>query len=162
MKIVKAETPDHLRWARCLFDEYGATLPPELWLDDFRREVDGLPGEYGAPFGRLVLAVTDDGQAAGCAALRRWGADTGEMKRMYVRPIYRGRGIGKTLALAIIHEAANIGYKRIVLDTAPTMTAAIRLYEVLGFQRIEPYRHYPIDDVIFLQLVLNPKREIST
>ena len=81
---------------------------------------------------------------------------------MYVRPVYRRRGIGKNLSLAIIHEAANIGYKRIVLDTAPTMAEAIQLYEVLGFQRIKPYRHYPIDDVIFMQFVLNPKRETLT
>lgn len=162
MKIVVAETRDHLHDARKLIEEYGATLPPELWFDNFQREIDCLPGEYGPPSGRLLLALGDDGEAAGCAGLRRWESKTAEMKRMYVRPAYRSRGIGKNLALAIIREAASMGYERIVLDTAPTMTEAIRLYEALGFRRTEPYRHYPIGDVIFMELDLNPQRETST
>ena len=162
MKIVVAETRDHIRDAQKLFEEYGATLPPELWFEDFQQEIDGLPGEYGPPFGRLLLAIADDGEAAGCVGLRQWESRTAEMKRMYVRPVYRRRGIGKNLALAIIREAANISYERVVLDTAPTMTDAIRLYEALGFRRTEPYRHHPIDDVIFMELDLNLKRETST
>ncbi len=162
MKIVVAETGDHLRGARKLIEEYGATLPPELWFDDFQREIDGLPGEYGPPLGRLLLALGDDAEAAGCVGLRRWEPRTAEMKRMYVRPADRRRGVGKNLASAIIREAANMGYERLVLDTAPTMIEAIRLYESLGFRRTEPYRHYPIDDVIFMQLDLNPQRERST
>jgi len=161
MKVVKAESPDQLREARCLFEEYGATLPPELWVEDYRKEVDGLPGEYGAPFGCLLLAVTDDGQSAGCTALRRWQPGTAEMKRMYVRPAHRGRGVGKCLAVAAIQEAVNAGYHRIVLDTAPTMTDAIRLYEGLGFRRIGPYRQYPFDDVIFMEVKLTQLPEAS-
>jgi putative acetyltransferase len=90
------------------------------------------------------------------------GRRLAEMKRMYVRPIYRGRGVGKSLALAILHEADDLGYQRIVLDTAPSMIEAIGLYEGLGFQRIEPYRHYPVDDVIFMELVFKPLRGDSS
>jgi putative acetyltransferase len=153
MTIICAESPSHIHEARRLFEEYGATLPPELWFEDFRQEVDGLPGEYGPPFGRLLLAMADDGAAAGCVALRRWDAGIGELKRMFVRPADRGRGIGKQLGLAVLDEALAMGYERVRLDTAPSMVAAIRLYERLGFRRIEPYRHYPVADVIFMEFL---------
>ena len=156
MTIIYAESPGHIHEARRLFKEYGATLPPELWFEDFRQEVDGLPGEYGPPFGRLLLAMAGDGAAVGCVALRRWDAGIGELKRMFVRPAYRGRGIGKQLGLAVLDEALAMGYERVRLDTAPTMVEAIRLYERLGFRRIEPYRHYPVADVIFMEIVLLP------
>ena len=77
------------------------------------------------------------------------------MKRMFVRPGHRGIGLGKRLAAAVLSEAAKIGYERIRLDTAPTMTEAIGLYEALGFRRIEPYRHYPVDEIMFMEIVLN-------
>jgi ribosomal protein S18 acetylase RimI-like enzyme len=154
MKIVLAASPIHLEEARRLFEEYGASLPPELWFEDFRQEVDGLPGDYGPPFGRLLLSLTDDGGTVGCVALRPLQPGIGEMKRMFVRPAHRGVGLGKKLALAILDEAAKIGYERIRLDTAPTMTEAMGLYEALGFRRIEPYRHYPVD-VLFMEIVLN-------
>jgi putative acetyltransferase len=156
MTIIRAESPGHIREARRLFEEYGATLPPELWFEDFRQEVDGLPGEYAPPFGRLLLAMADDGGAVGCVALRRWDAGIGELKRMFVQPAYRGRGIGKQLGLAVLDDACAMGYERVRLDTAPTMVEAIRLYERLGFRRIEPYRHYPVADVIFMEIVLLP------
>jgi putative acetyltransferase len=158
MKIILAESPAHLEEARRLFEEYGASLPPELWFEDFRQEVDGLPGDYGHPFGRLLLAIADDGDAVGCAALRPLQPGIGEMKRMFVRPGHRGIGIGKKLALAILDEAAKIGFERIRLDTAPTMTEAMGLYESLGFRRIEPYRHYPVDEIVFMEIVLNAIR----
>jgi putative acetyltransferase len=153
MKIICAESPALVHEARRLFEEYGATLPPELWFEDFRQEVDGLPGEYGPPSGRLLLAMADDGETVGCVAMRRWDAGIGELKRMFVRPAYRGRGIGKQLGLAVLDEALAMGYERVRLDTAPTMVEAIRLYEGLGFRRIEPYRHYPVADVIFMEIV---------
>jgi putative acetyltransferase len=156
MTIIRAESPGHIHESRRLFEEYGATLPPELWFEDFRQEVDGLPGEYGPPFGCLLLAMADDGAAVGCVALRRWDAGIGELKRMFVRPAYQGRGIGKQLGLAVLDEALAMGHERVRLDTAPTMVEAIRLYEGLGFRRIEPYRHYPVADVIFMEIVLLP------
>jgi putative acetyltransferase len=155
MKIILAESPIHLEEARRLFEEYGASLPPELWFEDFRQEVDALPGDYGLPFGRLLLAIANDGTAAGCVALRPFQPGIGEMKRMFVRPPHRGIGIGKQLALAILQEAAKIGYERIRLDTTPMMLEALRLYLALGFRRIEPYRHYPVDDVVFMEIALN-------
>jgi putative acetyltransferase len=158
MKIVPVESPAHLEEARRLLEEYGASLPPELWFEDFRLEVDGLPGDYGPPFGRLLLAITDDGAAVGCVALRPLQPGIGEMKRMFVRPAHRGFGIGKKLAVTILGEAAKIGYERIRLDTAPMMLEALRLYEALGFRRIEPYRHYPVDEVVFMEIALNTIR----
>jgi ribosomal protein S18 acetylase RimI-like enzyme len=93
--------------------------------------------------------------------LSRMQPAIGEMKRMFVRPGHRGIGFGKKLALAVLDVAARIGYERIRLDTAPTMTEAIGLYEALGFRRIEPYRHYPADGIIFMEVMLNSIQEHS-
>jgi ribosomal protein S18 acetylase RimI-like enzyme len=155
LRIILAESPLHLDEARRLFEEYGASLPPDLWFEDFRQELDGLPGDYGPPFGRLLLAIAEDNAVVGCVALRRLQPGIGEMKRMFVRPGHRGIGLGKRLAAAVLSEAAKIGYERIRLDTAPTMTEAIGLYEALGFRRIEPYRHYSIDEIVCMDIVLN-------
>ncbi len=155
MKIILAESPLHLDEVRRLFEEYGATLPPDLWFEDYRQEVDGLPSDYGPPLGRLLLAMGADDVAVGCVALRSLQPGIGEMKRMFVRPSHRGNGFGKRLAAAVLAEAAKVGYERIRLDTAPTMTEAIGLYDALGFRRIKPYRHYPVDDIVFMEIVLN-------
>lgn len=146
-------TPDGLKHIRSLFVEYAASLAFDLSFQDFQDELAGLPGKYSPPAGRLLLA-RQDGEPAGCAALRPLGGGLCEMKRLYVRPGHRGRGLGRQLARAIIAEGARIGYAKMRLDTVPTMAKAVALYRGLGFQEILPYCHNPIPGALFFELDL--------
>jgi putative acetyltransferase len=138
---------------RILFAEYAASLGFDLSFQDFERELAGLPGEYVPPRGRLLLTLAGD-EAAGCAALRPLDGVTCELKRLYVRPAYRGTGLGRRLAGEMIAAARVLGYERIWLDTVPSMGAALALYRSLGFVEIEPYRFNPVPGTTFLGLDL--------
>ncbi len=151
--LIWAESDGEIAVIRELFDEYAESLGFDLSFQDFHREQSTLPGEYAPPGGRLLLAMDRD-IAAGCVALRREGEGICEMKRLYVRPAYRGTGLGKKLAIEILAEARAIGYKSMRLDTVPWMTEAIALYRSVGFEEIQPYRHNPIEGAIFMELEL--------
>jgi len=153
LTIVPAESKESLALVRELFNEYAASLNFELCFQDFDNELAELPGEYAPPEGRLLLAFCDD-QSAGCVALRKFSDGVCEMKRLYLRPTFRGTGIGRRLALAILDEARRISYARMRLDTVPTMKEAIALYQSLGFQGIEAYRPNPICGALFMELNL--------
>jgi GNAT superfamily N-acetyltransferase len=143
------------RWSdvRRLLEEYAASLPVDLAFQDFAGELARLESEYGPPGGAMLLAV-DNGIAVGCVGLRRWSERTGEIKRLYVAPAARGRGLGRTLAEAIVALAAQLGYTRLVLDTLPSMQSAQALYLSLGFKPIEAYRFNPVPGTAYLELTL--------
>jgi putative acetyltransferase len=135
MQIISAHTVEHLPTIRALFTEYAGTLDQSVCFRDFERELAALPGAYAPPEGRLLLAL-DDTTAAGCVALRKLADGVSEMKRLYVRPNFRGRGFGRALAEAAIRQAREAGYERLRLDTLPAMKEALALYEALGFRRL--------------------------
>ncbi|HME92129.1 MAG TPA: GNAT family N-acetyltransferase, partial [Myxococcaceae bacterium] len=139
--------------ARELFIEYAAWVGVDLSFQDFERELAGLPGAYAPPRGRLLLAF-DEGQLAGCGALRPLEESIAELKRMFVRPPFRGRGLGRVLAGELLDVAAAIGYQRVRLDTMEAMHEAIALYRSLGFKEIQPYCYSPLPGAIFMELAL--------
>jgi putative acetyltransferase len=152
--LVQAESPAQLAQARELFLEYAQSLGVNLCFQNFEEELAGLPGHYAPPEGRLLLAECD-GQLAGCAALHPWEPGVCEMKRLYLRPSFRGKGLGRVIAEKIIAEARNIGYHRMRLDTiAPIMKDAVEMYRKLGFREIAPYRPNPIAGAMYMELQL--------
>jgi ribosomal protein S18 acetylase RimI-like enzyme len=154
LQLSEAHAGQNLRDARRLIEEYGASLGVSLDFQDFDPELASLPGDYSPPDGRLLLA-SDQGEIAGCVALRKLEGGICEMKRLYVRPAFRGAGVGRALAEAIIDEARRIGYRRMRLDTLPGMDKARAMYADLGFREIAPYRFNPIEGTAFLELVLD-------
>jgi putative acetyltransferase len=153
MRICQANTREHVALSSALFEEYAAWLGIDLSFQGFSAELAGLPGLYAPPAGRLLLAMSNGG-AAGCAALRPLGNGVCEMKRLYVRELYRGQGIGTLLSERIVEEARAIGYQTMRLDTLASMLAAIRLYETLGFARCVAYYVTPLADTVFMELQL--------
>lgn len=153
IEIRPAQLPEDVPVTRQLFREYAHDLGIDLCFQGFEAELASLPGEYTPPQGRLILAW-NDGRAVGCVALRPVDRGTCEMKRLYVQPGVRGRQLGRRLAEHVCREAREAGYRRICLDTLPSMTSAIRLYTSLGFRPTEPYVFNPIEGVLFLGLDL--------
>jgi GNAT superfamily N-acetyltransferase len=151
--IRPASFPDDLPEVSALFREYAASLGVDLSFQDFDRELASLPGDYVPPRGCLLLA-NHAAAVAGCVALRPLGPDVCEMKRLFVRPAFRGARLGRALAEAILSEARRIGYSRMRLDTLPSMAEAIVLYQRLGFTDIAPYRHNPVPGARFLERTL--------
>ena len=153
-KIIRAQSPEDIEHARTLFKEYAAWLEISLCFQNFEKELAELPGEYAPPNGRLFLASRDT-CIAGCVALRKIGEGICEIKRLFVRPEFRGQGLGRRLAEAMIREARQLGYKRMRLDTLPPkMNDAIALYRTLGFVEIEPYNNNPVPGAKFMELSL--------
>jgi ribosomal protein S18 acetylase RimI-like enzyme len=151
LTLSQAQSPTQISQARELFLEYGESLGFSLCFQSVDKDLAGLPGDYAPPDGRLFL-LEHDGQLAGCAALHRLDSASGEMKRLYVRPGFRGLGLGRILAERILSEAASIGFRRVRLDTvAGEMDGAIALYRRLGFREIEPYRQNPIAGALYME-----------
>lgn len=152
--IFQAASTIQIAQARKLFLEYAHSLGFSLCFQDFDEELAGLPGDYAPPEGRLLLAQCE-GQLAGCVALHKIDPGICEMKRLYLRPQLRGKGLGRTLADRIIAEARQIGYDRMRLDTVgPVMMDAVAMYRKIGFHEIAPYRPNPIAGAMYMELQL--------
>ena len=152
--FVEATSLDQIAKARQLFREYSAWLGIDLCFQNFEKELAELPGDYVPPNGRLLLAY-DNGELVGCVALRKIGDGSCEMKRLFVRDRFRGKGIGRLLIETIIRNAKEIGYERMLLDTLPPrMNDAIALYRSIGFNEIAPYYDNPVEGAIFMELRL--------
>ncbi len=152
--LAQAETPVQIAQARKLFLEYAQSLDFSLCFQNFDKELAGLPGDYAPPDGRLLLAEYG-GQLAGCIALHKLEDDVCEMKRLYLRPQFRGKGLGRALADRIITEARQIGYQRMRLDTVePVMKDAVAMYGKFGFREIAPYCANPIAGALCMELSL--------
>jgi len=154
LAIVSAESAAQVAQARELFLEYAQSLGFSLCFQNFDKELAELPGDYAPPAGRLLLAEYD-GRLAGCVALHRLNVEVCEMKRLYLRTGFRGKGLGRVLAERIIREAQSIGYKSMRLDTVePVMKDAVAMYRRLGFREIAPYRENPMPGTLYMELEL--------
>jgi ribosomal protein S18 acetylase RimI-like enzyme len=151
--IRAADGPADVAFARSLFEEYQASLGFSLCFQNFDAELAGLPGAYAPPEGRLILAFAGE-EPAGCVAFRKIGEGICEMKRLWVRPAFRGAGLGRRLAEDVLREARGSGYTRVRLDTLPSMAAAQALYVSLGFSDIPPYNDHPIEGTRFMEAIL--------
>lgn len=154
IQIIDAQTEDHYRRARRLFQQYADALDFDLEFQGFSRELETLPGEYAPPKGCILLAESAE-EIVGCVALRSLGKGLCEMKRLYVAPGYRNQKIGRALAEAVIDRARTIGYERMRLDTIESMTAAQALYHSLGFRPIKAYRYNPLNHPSYFELNLH-------
>lgn len=154
LRIVQARAASHIATVRRLFEEYAESLgSDDLCFQGFEQELATLPGRYAPPGGRLLLA-RDGSEVGGCVAIRMLEPDVCEMKRLYVRPDFRGRGLGRMLAEEVIRQAGIVGYARLRLDTLPVMAAALALYRQLGFHEIPPYHGNPVAGTLYLELEL--------
>ena len=153
IELIQVESEEHLDCIRELFKEYEKSLGFDLDFQNFEKESAKLPGEYAAPDGCLLLTFYGK-NIAGCAGLRKLEQGICEMKRMYVRPNFRGKGIGRVMSVRIIEIARGIGYERMRLDTIDTMRTAISLYKSLGFEKIKPYCYNPVNGASYMELLL--------
>lgn len=157
LQLVDAISPDQVEHARQLFQEYEKGLGISLCFQNFAEELRSLPGDYATPQGALLLALAD-GQLAGCCALRPLSVAAypraAEMKRLFVRPAFRGKGIARKLVYEILRMARGSGYDYVLLDTLNTMKEAQALYVLIGFRDIPPYYENPIDGARYMMLDL--------
>ena len=151
--ILPVEDARTLAAVRTLLEEYWASFGFTPCFQNFSGELALLPGDYAPPTGRLALATVDS-QPAGCIALRRVDAHRAELKRLYVRPAFRGHGLGRALLQWAMNQARAAGYAEVVGDTMPAMREALALYDRMGFARAQPYSDHPTQGAIFLRKTL--------
>ena len=154
LAMTQASSPAQIEQARNLFVEYAKSLGFSLCFQNFDEELAKLPGSYAPPQGRLLLAEYE-GELAGCVALRPLEPGIGEMKRLYLLPKFRGKGLGRAIAEHLIAEARQIGYRSMRLDTVePVMKDAVAMYRRLGFREIPAYRKNPMAGTLYMELDL--------
>jgi ribosomal protein S18 acetylase RimI-like enzyme len=154
IRVVPAVKPGELETVRALFREYADSLEVDLCFQGFEKELASLPGDYAPPGGRLYLVYVKE-ELAGCVGLRKIADGICEMKRLYIRPLHRSKGIGRELVSKLIEDARALGYTKMRLDTLPSMKRAQELYLAMGFKFIEPYRANPVPGALFLELDLH-------
>lgn len=157
-EALPATTDSDIVAVRQLFEQYAASLAIDLGFQHFESELASLPGDYAPPRGALFVARAD-GAAVGCIGLRPFSESVGELKRLYVDPAFRGRGLARSLVAAAIDAARRIGYTALVLDTLASMWPAIALYESFGFKRTDAYYANPLPDVLYFRASLEPNRD---
>jgi GNAT superfamily N-acetyltransferase len=157
--IVRAESSAQIEAVRGLLAEYVEWLGIDLSYQSFPEEFATLPWRYALPRGDLLLAL-DGTEPAGCVALKPIDAENCEFKRFFVRPRFRGRGIGLDLGRAIVDRAREIGYRRVRLDTLPSMGPAVAVYRALGFRAVDAWHHTPVEGTLFMQLDLRSGRDM--
>ena len=161
MKLIQATSESEVQEVRRLFEEYHEWLGLNLCFQNFEQELASLPGAYAPPDGRLILATRND-DVAGCIGMRKLDEGICEMKRLYVRPAFRGTGLGRVLAESLIETAKEVGYEKMRLDTLPgRMDRAIAMYQRLGFKNIDPYYFNPVEGAAFMELDLTLRCETS-
>lgn len=154
-EIIQASAPSEIEAARRLIKAYADWLAVDLCFQNFEAELRGLPGDYAPPEGRLLLA-RGAGQPVGCVALRRLEPGVSEMKRLWVEPFAKGRGIGRLLVNHLLEDARAIGYRTMRLDTMPErLPVAQHIYRTLGFREIPFYYHNPLPGVVMMELDLD-------
>jgi putative acetyltransferase len=154
LQFVQVQSESQIEQVRQLFLEYARSLGFSLCFQNFDQELANLPGDYSPPHGRLLLAEFE-GELAGCVALHKLENEICEMKRLYLRPQFRGKGLGRALATRIIAEARDLGYSRLRLDTVESaMQDAVAMYLKLGFRKIDPYCENPMPSALYMELVL--------
>ena len=154
IRLTHIQSGPELEEIRALFLEYARGLNFSLCFQNFDHELELLPGDYGLPQGRLILCQIN-GKSAGCVALKPLGTAACEMKRLFVRPEFRGRRLGSKLVQRIVNEARVMGYSVMRLDTIQgKMDNAIALYQSIGFKEIPPYYSNPIPNAFYMELKL--------
>jgi putative acetyltransferase len=166
LNIVQVETEAHIRQARELLLEYFDYLRTDVdkvedlntipALAGYEADLAELPGKYAPPDGRLLLALYD-GEAAGCVSFFKYGDGVCEVKRLWVRPRFRGKKAGRALMETLVAEARSSGYHTVLLNTVNTLTEAISLYRSLGFEMTAPFYDEVLDYELFMKLELTPK-----
>lgn len=153
--ILPVSTSDDLETVKTLFRAYVDWLGIDLSYQGFEQELSGMPGKYAPPSGALYLAKEPGGAHLGCVGLRALGGDGAcEMKRLYVLPAGRGRGVGSALIDRVLEAARQAGYREMFLDTLPSMTGAIKLYKSAGFEETAAYYDTPVEETLFFRKVL--------
>ena len=154
ISICAVENAAQIEEIKALFREYEKFLDVDLCFQGFEEELATLPGKYAPPTGELLIAMVDD-RVAGCVGVRPIEPGVCEMKRLYVRPEFRGLGLGRDLAERIIAASRKMGYRQMKLDTLGFLEAAIHVYRSLGFREIGSYYNNPLEEVMYWQLDLD-------
>jgi GNAT superfamily N-acetyltransferase len=151
--LIQPDSAETWRQARALVEQYAASLGVDLSFQNFNHELDHLADEYSPPPGAFLLAV-EESRSLGCVGLRQHATDIGEIKRLFIAPAARGRGLGRLLAQAIVAAGRQRGYRQLLLDTLPSMNQAHALYASMGFKPTAPYRYNPVPGTAYLELNL--------
>ena len=146
----KEKVGELFREYTCMLVELDPEFQKSLDEQNYDEELEQLEDKYGLPGGRLYLAW-QDGELAGCVGMKQLDEKTGELKRLYVRPAFRGQRLGRKLVERIIEDARSLGYRRLMLDTMPELVSARRMYENMGFVVTERYNNSPLDTTIFME-----------